>query len=48
MKCVSCGKNFVKGVCFICPECGKRKIARCFECKKLNVTYKCECGFQGP
>jgi predicted RNA-binding Zn-ribbon protein involved in translation (DUF1610 family) len=48
MKCISCGKDFVRGVVFDCPECGKKKITRCLQCKKLNSSYKCSCGFEGP
>jgi len=47
MECKSCGAEFMKGAKFKCPECGK-EIARCNKCKKLSVSYKCKCGFEGP
>jgi len=48
MKCISCKKEFSEGAVFKCPSCGKEIIARCEKCKKLNVKYKCKCGFIGP
>jgi predicted RNA-binding Zn-ribbon protein involved in translation (DUF1610 family) len=49
-RCISCG-NYVevgKGSTeFQCPEC-ERTIGRCARCRTLGVTYKCECGFEGP
>ncbi|MEM1535830.1 MAG: zinc finger domain-containing protein [Candidatus Pacearchaeota archaeon] len=48
MKCNSCGEEILEeSVAFRCPRC-KRVIARCGKCRKLNVKYKCECGFEGP
>jgi len=43
-----CQKEFASGVSFKCPECGKETIARCTKCKRLNINYKCKCGFEGP
>ena len=48
MECTSCGKELgEKASVFPCPKCGKR-IMRCKNCRKLNIKYKCECGFVGP
>lgn len=50
--CVSCKKNIVnlnEATIFNCPKCGKGKIIRCGNCRKIAVEYKCsECGFVGP
>lgn len=50
--CVSCKKNIVnlnESTTFNCPKCGKGKIIRCGNCRKIAVEYKCsECGFVGP
>jgi len=49
--CTSCGRgvigeNFVR---FICPNCGKGEIIRCFVCRKNSRNYVCKkCGFEGP
>jgi len=48
MKCLSCGADLdEESVLFQCPSC-KKRIARCGNCRKLNIKYKCECGFEGP
>lgn len=47
-KCISCGKEIEsKSVIFKCPACD-REIARCGHCRKLTVSFKCDCGFEGP
>ena len=50
--CSSCKKqitNIVGTADFMCPKCGKEKIVRCKECRKIAAKYKCkECGFVGP
>lgn len=46
--CVSCGKEIGRrGVVFACPSCGA-EIARCFNCKSIDASYICKCGFEGP
>ncbi|MBI5148430.1 RNA-binding protein [Candidatus Pacearchaeota archaeon] len=46
MKCLSCGLEG-KGIIFHCQSCNK-KLARCQNCRKLSIKYKCECGAEGP
>ena len=34
---------------FLCPNCSKVTIHRCFHCRELAARYKCpDCGFEGP
>ena len=51
-KCITCKVSLVnnKGATrFMCPACGKQKIARCGKCREIVAKYKCpECGFEGP
>jgi hypothetical protein len=50
--CVSCKKeieNLSKASKFMCPNCGKKEIIRCSECREKIIKYVCEeCGFEGP
>ncbi|MBP1450041.1 MAG: DUF1610 domain-containing protein [Thermoproteus sp.] len=39
----------VRGVEFVCPNCGKAAIVRSFKSRKLGIIYRCPaCGFEGP
>ncbi|RLG77588.1 MAG: RNA-binding protein [Thermoprotei archaeon] len=50
--CSSCKRPIMPGkkaVAFLCPNCGKIIIWRCYECRKHAITYRCpNCGFEGP
>ena len=47
--CVSCGRLTSQYTRFMCPECGKGEIVRCYHCREINNTYRCtECNFVGP
>jgi predicted RNA-binding Zn-ribbon protein involved in translation (DUF1610 family) len=51
MRCTSCGRRVEADsdwVEFKCPGCRKERILRCDSCKRLENTYKCKCGFEGP
>ncbi len=51
LKCTSCGRLVVADkdwVDFKCPACGKERIIRCDSCKRMQNTYRCKCGFEGP
>ncbi|MBM3200063.1 DUF1610 domain-containing protein [Candidatus Woesearchaeota archaeon] len=52
LTCSSCRREIAndKGATkFLCPNCGKYQIVRCFNCRELGSKYKCpSCNFEGP
>ena len=51
LKCISCNvdiANMSGSVRFLCPQCEKVEIIRCWHCRKISARYTCGCGFSGP
>ncbi len=47
--CTICGSQTKEYSVFPCPDCGKEKIIRCKDCRKISNPYKCPgCGKMGP
>ncbi len=50
--CISCKKQIVNQLAstrFDCPSCGKVKLVRCGNCRKIVAKYTCpQCAFTGP